>query len=59
SGDIPNDGNNAGQGYGAVVVEAEAGDVISLTAVVRSDESVGHDYQAGANLIVTKIEVQE
>jgi len=56
--DIPNDGNNAGQGYGAVVVEAEAGDVITLTGYVRS-ENPGHVYQAGANLIVTRIEGQE
>lgn len=52
---IPNDGNNAAQGYGAVVVEAEAGDEITLTAVVRSETGEG-TYQAGANLIVTKIE---
>ena len=56
--DIPNDGNNAAQGYGAVVVEAEAGDEITLTAVVRSETGEG-TYQAGANLIVTKIEGQE
>ena len=28
--DIPNDGNNAAQGYGAVVVEAKAGDEVTL-----------------------------
>src|SRR5690606_33182320 len=54
---IPNDGNNAAQGYGAVVVEAEAGDEITLTAVVRSETGEG-TYQAGANLIVTKIEAE-
>lgn len=56
--DIPNDGNNAAQGYGAVVVEAKAGDEVTLTAVVRSETGTG-TYQAGANLIVTKIEGQE
>ena len=55
---IPNDGNNAAQGYGAVVVEAKAGDVITVTAVVRSEQGSGHQYQAGGNLIVTKIEAE-
>lgn len=53
SSDVPNDGNNAGQTSGSVVVEVPAGrGPLSFRAAVRG--TAGHTYYGGAYLIVTR-----
>src|SRR5690554_2718261 len=58
--DIPDDGNNAAQAYGALVVEVEdAPTTLSVRAVIRTSEPTdehGIAGHAGGNLIITRIE---
>lgn len=56
--DIPDDGNNAAQAYGALVVEVDAPTTLSLRAVIRTSEPTdgGIAGHAGGNLIITRIE---
>src|SRR5690606_7419617 len=57
--DIPDDGNNAAQAYGALVVEVDAPTTLSLQAVIRTTEPTadgGIAGHAGGNLIITRIE---
>lgn len=56
--DIPDDGNNAAQAYGALVVEVDAPTTLSLRAVIRTSEPTNEGIagHAGGNLIITRIE---
>lgn len=56
--DIPSDGNNAAQAYGAVIVEVEEPATLTVRAVVRSSVTPGSIFQAGANLIVTRVHAE-
>ena len=54
TGDVPDDGNNAAQANGSLIVDVPSGGAtLSIRAAVRTDESDGG--QAGGNLIVTAI----
>jgi hypothetical protein len=54
SGDVPDDGNNAAQANGSMIVDVPSGGAtLSIRAAVRTAESDGG--QAGGNLIVTAI----
>ena len=54
TGDVPDDGNNAAQANGSMVLDVPAGGaMLSVRAAVRTAESDGG--QAGGNLIVTAI----
>jgi hypothetical protein len=55
--DIPDDGNNAAQAYGALIIDVPAGGgTLELRVVIRGDEAEVGDVagQAGGNLIVTQ-----
>jgi len=57
--DIPDDGMNAAQAYGALVVEVHDPTTLSLQAVIRTKEPTtdeGIAGHAGGNLIITRIE---
>ena len=54
TGDVPDDGNNAAQANGSLIVDVPSGGAtLSIRAAVRTAESDGG--QAGGNLIVTAI----